>query len=153
MGKPETQGIRCCCMLYLWMQMRGTVVVKIRGGHRMARGWRYTKPSLASALFRVACVLSCMLSPCIRCIFCVPCASLILSIFCGICLLFSFLSFCRFLPCFCFCFYALVRAFFVDGPQIFSCPAGHVPDWQPLVLLGMIDGKYTHTHTHTHTQT
>ena len=38
---------------------------------------------------------------------------------------------------------------------IFSCPANHVPDWQPRNLLGMVEArsvnvKNTHT-THAHT--
>ena len=40
----------------------------------------------------------------------------------------------------------------------FSCPADHVPDWQPRILLGMVEARlvnvkntqHTHTHTHTH---
>ena len=27
----------------------------------------------------------------------------------------------------------------VDVPLIFFCPADHVPDWQPRVLLGMVE--------------
>ena len=26
---------------------------------------------------------------------------------------------------------------FVDVPLVFSCPANHVPDWQPRILLGI----------------
>ena len=29
----------------------------------------------------------------------------------------------------------------VDVPLIFFCPAGHVPDWQPRVLLGMVEAR------------
>ena len=28
---------------------------------------------------------------------------------------------------------------FVDVPLIFFCPADHVPDWQPRILLGMVE--------------
>ena len=52
-------------------------------------------------------------------------------------LLFLFLSLCR----------LCVRVFLcshwslVDVPLIFFCPAGHVPDWQPRVLLGMVEAR------------
>ena len=41
----------------------------------------------------------------------------------------------------------------VEIPPIFSCPADRVPDWQPRILLGMVEArsinvKNTHTHTH-----
>ena len=29
----------------------------------------------------------------------------------------------------------------VDVPLIFFCPADHVPDWQPRVLLGMVEAR------------
>ena len=40
---------------------------------------------------------------------------------------------------------------------IFSCPADYVPEWQPRILLGMVEAqsinvKNTQTHTHTHVQ-
>ena len=96
-------------------------MVTIRGGYRMARGWHYTKLSLLSAL---------LLS------------------FSGMYFVLLFLSFCQlFLSfwrfCFvllCFCFHALVWSS-VDVPLIFSCPADHVPDWQPRVLLGMVETR------------
>ena len=28
-----------------------------------------------------------------------------------------------------------------DVPLIFFCPADHVPDWQPRVLLGMVEAR------------
>ena len=52
-------------------------------------------------------------------------------------LLFLFLSLCR----------LCVRVFLcshwslVDVPLIFFCPADHVPDWQPRVLLGMVEAR------------
>ena len=29
----------------------------------------------------------------------------------------------------------------IDVPLIFFCPADHVPDWQPRVLLGMVEAR------------
>ena len=29
----------------------------------------------------------------------------------------------------------------VDAPLIFFCPAHHVPDWQPRILLGMVEAR------------
>ena len=47
--------------------------------------------------------------------------------------------FLTFLFCFLFCFFNS-RGSFVDVPRIFSCPADHVPDWQPRsILLGMFE--------------
>ena len=46
-------------------------------------------------------------------------------------------SFLSFLFCFVFC----SRWSFVDVPLIFSCPADHVPDLQPRVLLGMVEAR------------
>ena len=73
----------------------------------MARGWHYTKLSLSSAL---------------------------LLTFYGMYFVLWFL------PCCCvfvlFRFHALVGAFFVDVPLIFSCPADHVvPEWQPYYTI------------------
>ena len=81
----------------------------------MARGWHYAKLSLSSAL-RLS--------------------------FSGMCiLLFLFLSLCRF--CFClfvFCFFCSHWSF-VDVPLIFFCPADRVPDWQPRILLGVVEAR------------
>ena len=30
---------------------------------------------------------------------------------------------------------------FVDVPLIFFCPPDHVPDWQPRILLGMVEAR------------
>ena len=49
-------------------------------------------------------------------------------------LLFLFLSLCRFV---CLC----LRLCFADVPLIFFCPADHVPDWQPRILLGMVEAR------------
>ena len=36
-------------------------------------------------------------------------------------------------------FILLSLELFVDVPLIFFCPADHVPDWQPRILLGMVE--------------
>ena len=77
----------------------------------MARGWHYAKLSLLNA----------------------PRLS-----FSGMCiLLFLFLSLCRFL---CVCVFLLLslELGIIDVPLIFFCPADHVSDWQPRILLGMV---------------
>ena len=53
-------------------------------------------------------------------------------------LLFLFLSLCRLCVC---VFLLLSLELMVDVPLIFSCPADHVPDWQPRVLLGMVEAR------------
>ena len=56
------------------------------------------------------------------------------------CILLSlFLSLCRFCL-FVFCFICSHWSF-VDVPLIFFCPADHVPDWQPRILLGMVEAR------------
>ena len=79
----------------------------------MARGWHYAKLSLSYA----------------------PRLS-----FSDLCiLLFLFLSLCRF---FCvFVFFFCSHWSLVDVPLIFFCPADHVPDWQPRVLLGIVEAQ------------
>ena len=47
-----------------------------------------------------------------------------------------FLSFLFFVLLF-FC----SRWSFVDVPLIFFCPADHVPNWQPRILLGMVEAR------------
>ena len=50
---------------------------------------------------------------------------------------------CSFLSRFCFvslCFF-LLSLELVDGPLIFFCPADHVPDWQPRILLGTVEAR------------
>ena len=87
-------------------------MVASRGGYRMARGWHYAKLSLSNA----------------------PRLS-----FSDLCiLLFLFLSLCRFL---CVCVFLCSHWSLVDVPLIFFCPADHVPDWQPRVLLGMVEAR------------
>ena len=52
-------------------------------------------------------------------------------------LLFMFLSLCRL----CVCVFLCSHWSLVDVPLIFFCPADHVPDWQPSVLLGMVEAR------------
>ena len=88
-------------------------MVASRGGYQMARGWHYyAKLSLSNA----------------------PRLS-----FSGLCiLLFLFLS----LYCFCaFVFFFCSHWSLVDVPLIFFCPVDHVPDWQPRILLGMVEAR------------
>ena len=60
--------------------------------------------------------------------------------FSGMCILLLFFSFCRF--CFVsFLFLLCSRWSFVDVPLIFFCPADHVPDWQPRILLGSVEAR------------
>ena len=77
----------------------------------MARGRRYAKLSLSNA------------------------ARLSFSDLCI--LLFLFLSLCRL----CVCVFLCSHWSLVDVPLIFFCPADHVPDWQPRVLLGMVEAR------------
>ena len=86
-------------------------MVASRGGYRMARGRHYAKLSLSNA------------------------ARLSFSDLCI--LLFLFLSLCRL----CVCVFLCSRWSLVDVPLIFFCPADHVPDWQPRVLLGMVEAR------------
>ena len=52
-------------------------------------------------------------------------------------LLFMFLSLCRL----CVCVFLCSHWSLVDVPLISFCPADHVPDWQPRVLLGMVEAR------------
>ena len=77
----------------------------------MARGWHYAKLSI-------------------------ECPSSIL--FWHVHFLFLFFSLCRFcLFVFFFCSYWSL----VDVPLISFCPADHVPDWQPRIVLGMVEAR------------
>ena len=89
----------------------GGCMVASRGGYRMARGRHYAKLSLSNA------------------------ARLSFSDLCI--LLFMFLSLCRL----CVCVFLCSHWSLVDVPLIFFCPADHVPDWQPRVLLGMVEAR------------
>ena len=98
-------------------------MVASRGRYRMARGRHHAKLSLSNA------------------------ARLSFSDLCI--LLFMFLSLCRL----CVCVFLCSHWSLVDVPLIFFCPADHVPDWQPRVLLGMVEArsvnvKKTTTTTH-----
>ena len=59
-----------------------------------------------------------------------------LSLTCVFCYSCSFL-FCRL----CVCVFLCSHWSLVDVPLIFFCPADHVPDWQPRVLLGMVEAR------------
>ena len=85
--------------------------VASRGGYQIARGRHYAKLSLSNA------------------------ARLSFSDLCI--LLFMFLSLCRL----CVCVFLCSHWSLVDVPLIFFCPADHVPDWQPRVLLGMVEAR------------
>ena len=60
----------------------------------------------------------------LTCVFCYSCSFLFV--------VFFFLCVCVF-----FCSHWSL----VDVPLIFFCPADHVPDWQPRVLLGMVEAR------------
>ena len=78
----------------------------------MARGWYYAKLSLSNGR-RLS--------------------------FSGMCiLLFLFLSLCSFCL---FVFFFCSHWSLVDVPLISFCPADHVPDWQPRIVLGMVEGR------------
>ena len=86
-------------------------MVASRGRYRMARGRHHAKLSLSNA------------------------ARLSFSDLCI--LLFVFLSLCRL----CVCVFLCSHWSLVDVPLIFFCPADHVPDRQPRVLLGMVEAR------------
>ena len=90
-------------------------MVAIRGGYWKTCGWHLTKLSLSSAL---------LLSFSDMCF--VLCSFLFVVFFCSVFVLFR-------LPC--------SRWSFVGVPLIFSCPTDHVPDWQPRILLGMVEAR------------
>ena len=92
-------------------------MVAVRGGYWMARGWHHTKLSLSSAL------------------------AFYLFLACSMCVLLLFLSCCRFVLFRCV-FFLRSRSSFVDVPLTFFCPADHVPDWQPRILLGMVEARW-----------
>ena len=58
----------------------------------------------------------------LTCVFCYSCS-------------FLFVVFCVFV------FFVCSHWSLVDVPLIFFCPADHVPDWQPRVLLGMVEAR------------
>ena len=59
--------------------------------------------------------------------------------FSGMCiLLFLFLSLYRFCL---FVFFFCSHWSLVDVPLISFCPADHVPDWQPRIVLGMVEAR------------
>ena len=63
--------------------------------------------------------------------------------FSGMCILLLFLSFCRF-SCIVFVLFfmlSLELCTTVDVLLIFFCPADDVPDWQPRILLGIVEAR------------
>ena len=58
----------------------------------------------------------------LECVFCYSCS-------------FLFVVFCVFVFFFC------SHWSFVDVPLVFFCPADHVPDWQPRIVLGMVEAR------------
>ena len=52
----------------------------------------------------------------------------------------SFSDMCLLLFSFCLFFFCSHWSF-VDVPLIFFCPADHVRDWQPRILLGMVEAR------------
>ena len=60
---------------------------------------------------------------------------------------FLFVVFCVFVFFFC------SHWSLVDVPLIFFCPADHVPDWQPRVLLGMVEARSVNVKKTTTTST
>ena len=56
-------------------------------------------------------------------------------------LTFVFCYSCSFLFRLCVCVFLCSHWSLVDVPLIFFCPADHVPDWQPRVLLGMVEAR------------
>ena len=90
----------------------------------MARGWHYAKLSLSNAR-RLS--------------------------FSGMCiLLFLFLSLCRFCL---FVFFFCSHWSLVDVPLISFCPADHVPNWQPRIVLGMVEARSVNVKKTTKTKT
>ena len=65
-----------------------------------------------------------------------------------------FCHLCSFLFVVFVCVFLLLSVSFVDFPPIFFCPADDVPDWQPRILLGMVEaGSVTVKKTTTTTTT
>ena len=79
-------------------------------------GW-LTAGTMPNSLYRVPFVYLFL-----ACVFCYSCT-------------FFFVVFCVFVFCFC------AHWSLVDVPLIFFCPADHVPDWQPRILLGMVEAR------------
>ena len=60
---------------------------------------------------------------------------------------------CSFLFVVFFFFFSCSRWSFVDVPLIGSCPADHIPDWQPRILLGMVEARSVNVKNTTTTTT
>ncbi|CAN0437749.1 unnamed protein product, partial [Ascophyllum nodosum] len=97
-------------------------VVAIRGGHRMARGWRYTKPSLDSAPICVTRARICAMHPFYLWVPCPPVHPTYPFWYLLSC--YSFLSFCRF----CLVFVTMLSLALCRYSSDIFCPADHVPD-------------------------
>ena len=106
----------------------------------MARGWRYTNPSLASALLSLCVFRACYnnTSVCAMQPFYFIMGSLRASAFFVVFVL--FLVLCS-------------RWSFVDVPHILSCLADHAPDWQPRIFPDMVETRSAIVNTHSHTYT
>ena len=92
----------------------------------MTRGWRYAKLFLDIVLLRVAHVCVCVMHP--------------FNFMVSLRVSASYLPFLA-LP-FLFLFYSFLRWSFVDVSLIVSCPADHVPDWQPRILQGQSEARW-----------
>ena len=64
-------------------------------------------------------------------------------------LLFLFLSLCRL----CVCVFSLLSLELGRCSSDLFCPADHVPDWQPRVLLGMVEARWVNVKKTTTTTT
>ena len=67
-----------------------------------------------------------------------------LSIECPSCIFFWHVYFAILVPFsfrFCLCFFSCCHWSLVDVPLISFCPADHLPDWQPRIVLGMVEAR------------
>ena len=126
------------------------------GGHRMARSWRYSKPSL-TIIAPFSDLRACVYAPCTRFYFVgslrVSASYLSFPAHVVLVHLYSiFLSFGRF----CRVFFLSSCWSLVDIPLIFSCPAGPRTGLATAYvrLLGMVEARWVNVrnaHTHKHT--
>ena len=89
--------------------------------HIKSRSDLYSVPSagtMPNSLYRMPLVYLSL-----TCVFCYSCSFLLVVFFCV------------------FVFFFCSHWSLVDVPLIFFCPADHVPDWQPRVLLGMVEAR------------
>ena len=118
-----------------------------------AHGSRCIKPSLSE------CPYSCCARVCLRhasvfiCIGSLRASAFYLSFLGFVFYCFVFLSFSRL---FAMLLFLCCRRSCVDLLLILSCPVDHVPDWQPRILLVIVEARpvnVKNTHTHKHTAT